>query len=257
MVRYILAAAAGVCLMGGASAAQLPPALEAALSQPAADIAPQRVALRMTVDRQSILVEVRPGAEGTSSTYTLLQPADEAALSEEQAEMWAGFGEAGEDGSEAAQTPGQAYSFGGYDREALRDAIGAEARLEREEGGRRIYSFQPQSLPGQGGDDEDRQALINNLAGEIEIGAEDGRLAAVRFDLVDSFKPHMAARIHEFFMEQRFVHEPVLGGPRFSGLTLSMAGSAVFQPFSQTMEIELVSVRYGDQETLEAAPESP
>lgn len=258
MFRVLFSLLAALSFSAAASA-QLPEPLGAALSNRPEDITPERVALRMTVNRQSILVEIRPDETEDSQRYTLLQPASADNLTEEQVEMWAGFGGGAsaeaEDSPDSA--PGESYSVGAFDADSLRRAIGGSAQLEREAGPLLIYSFQPQSLPGQGGQAGERQALLDNLAGEIEIDAERNQVAAVRFALTDSFKPHLAARLREFTLEQRFVHEPVLGGPRFSGLTMSMAGSAVFQPFSQTMEIELVSVRYPGAVALEAGAESP
>ena len=257
MLRTVLSALAILAMPAGAHA-QLPDALDEALSRAPADApTPQRIALRMRVDGQSILVEVRPGAEGEDAAYTLLQPADEDGLSEEQAEMWAGFDEDPDDDAAPNGAPSQTYAVGGFDADGLRAAIGARADLVREEAGRLVYGFAPQSLPGQGGQEGGREALLDNLAGEIEVDAERSQVTRVSFDLIESFKPHLAARINEFSLAQRFVHEPAIDGPRFSGLTLTMAGSAVFQPFSQTLEIELVSVRYPGAGALEAGAESP
>ena len=257
MLRSLFAALAVSAAPAGAQA-QLPAALDEALSRAPADApTPQRVALRMRVDGQSILVEIRPGAEGEDAAYTLLQPGSPDQLSDAQAEMWAGFDEDPDDDAAPTGAPSQTYAVGGFDADGLRAAIGAQADLVREEAGRLIYAFAPQSLPGQGGEDGGREALLDNLAGEIEVDAERGQVTRVSFDLIESFKPHLAARITEFGLAQRFVHEPAIDGPRFSGLTLTMAGSAVFQPFSQTLEIELVSVRYPGAGALEAGAESP
>lgn len=257
MLRLILAAAC--LLVAPAAFAQLPEPLEQALSAaPGETITAERIALRMTVNGESILVEIRPGGGGRDTVYTLLQPASEDALSEQQAEMWAGFNGSDDEEEDAPDSdPGESYSVGQFDAEALREAIGASATLLREENGRLVYGFTPQSLPGQGGEDDERSGLLDNLAGEIEVDAERGQIAEVRFALTESFKPNMAARINDFLLEQRFVHEPAIDGPRFAGMTMSMAGSAVFQSFSQTMEIDLVSVRYASAGPLEAGAESP
>jgi hypothetical protein len=255
MLRLILAAA---CLLAAPAAyAQLPGPLEQALSAAPGDaVSAERIALRMTVNGEAILVEILPGGENRETAYTLLQPASEDALSEAQAEMWAGFNRDDEEDAPDSD-PGESYSVGQFDAEGLREAIGASATLLREENGRLVYGFTPQSLPGQGGEDEERSGLLDNLAGEIEVDAERGQIAQVRFALTESFKPNMAARINDFLLEQRFVHEPAIDGPRFAGMTMSMAGSAVFQSFSQTMEIDLVSVRYAGAGPLEAGAESP
>jgi hypothetical protein len=257
MLRSLLAvlalAAAPFC-----AAAQLPAPLEQALSAaPDDQTPPERVALRMTVNGQSILVEIRPGGEDGETAYALLEPPSEDLLSEEQAEMWAGFSSDDETDAAPDSEPGESYSVGQFDAEGLRDAIGGAATLLREENGRLVYGFTPQSLPGQGGQDEERSGLLDNLTGEIEVDAERGQVVRVNFTLTESFKPNIAARVNEFTLEQRFVHEPAIDGPRFAGMTMAMAGSAVFQSFSQRMDIDLVSVRYAVPGTLEAGAESP
>lgn len=255
MLRFCLTVLTAISLTAAASA-QLPAPLEQALSRIPPDTAPERIALRMTVNDQSILVEIRPDGVGPSS-YTLLLPEDEAALTEEQAEMWAGFQE---DEDEAPDAEGQNYSVGTLDTDAMRDAIGGAATLLRDEAGTLVYGFAPQSLPGQGDDDGAPQALLSALTGEVDVDAERGYVSAMRFTLTAPFKPNLAARIHAFSLEQRYVHEPAIGGPRFAGMTMNMAGSAVFQPFNQTMAVDLVSVRYGADGgagALEAEAESP
>lgn len=262
MIRLLLRASAVLSLAAAgaaAAASELPAPLEAALANQPESVKPERVALRMTVNRASILVEIRPGQAERERRYTLLQPADEASLTEEQAEMWAGFSTDEADGDDLSPGEGddRAYWLGAFDSEALREAIGGQARFEREIDGRRVYSFDPESLPGQGGDAGERAALLDNLRAEIEIDPEREEVHAVRFDLIESFKPNFAARMREFSLEHRFVHEPAVNGPRFSGMTMSMAGAAVFQPFNQTMDIELVSVRYPAASALEGEAESP
>ncbi len=251
----LVAATVLTVLVGHTASAQLPGPLERALSQTPPEAAPERIALRMTVNDQSILVEIRPDGDGPSS-YTLLLPEDEAALTEEQAEMWAGF----QDDEDAPDADGERYSVGTLDTGAMRDAIGGAATLLRDEAGTLVYGFAPQSLLGQGEDDGALQGLLDALTGEVEVAADHGHVSAMRFMLTAPFKPNFAARIHAFSLEQRYVHEPAIGGPRFAGMTMNMAGSAVFQPFDQTMAIDLVSVRYGASDgadALEAEAESP
>jgi hypothetical protein len=258
MLRFAAAALAAL-IFTAAALAQLPAPLEQALSNAPGGAAPERIALRMTVNDQSILVEMTPAADGEPGAHRLLQPADETVLTEEQAEMWAGL--RGDDDPEEDADAGARYSVSAFDPEALREAIGGAVTLEGDDAGRLVYRFQPQALPGQGGEGRGREALLANLRGEISVDAARSEIASVRFELVRSFKPNLAARLDSFLLEQRYVHEPAIDGPRFSGMTMAMSGSAVFQPFNQTLSIELVSVRYAlepaPDDVLEAAPESP
>lgn len=257
MLRPCLAALAALAFTMAAAAAELPAPLERALAvEPGAGPAPERIALRMSVNDQSILVALHPGMDGPGAA-TLLQPPSEAALSEEQAEMWAGFQS---DDDAAPDGEGESYSISSFDSAALREAVGSSAHLIGEEEGRRLYSFTPQTLVGQNVDEDGLQGLLDALTGEIELDAEHGHVAAVRFSLTAPFKPNFAARIREFTLEQRYVHEPALNGPRFAGMTMNLAGSAVFQPFNQTLSVDLVSVRYGREDgaaPLETPAESP
>lgn len=258
--RYLIACAALV--LSGPALAQLPAPLEQALSATSDDIASEGLVLRMTLSGESVRIAVSYAHED-GPTYRLIEPASEAMLSETQAEMWAGFNqdegdetpEASED-ADAANETRASLSVGDYDPEALRAAIGDTATLLSEEGGRLIYEFAPQNLPGQSGAPD---AMIEHLRGEVEVDPALGQLAAIRFVLVDSFKPNLAARIERFEMEQRFVNEPAINGPRMAGVSMTMAGSALFQPFSQTMRFEIEEMRFGEGsvDALEAAAESP
>lgn len=258
--RYLIASAALV--LSGPAVAQLPAPLEQALSATAEDIAPEALVMRMTLSGESVRIAVNYAGEDGRS-YRLIEPSSEAMLSEAQAEMWAGFNQ---DESEDAAEPAEdadgenettaSVSFGDYDPVALRASIGDTATLLGEEGGRLIYEFAPQSLPGQSGAPD---AMIEHLRGEVEVDPALGQLAAIRYELVDSFKPNLAARIERFEMEQRFVNEAVLNGPRMAGVSMTMAGSALFQRFSQTMRFDIEEMRFGEAsvDALEAAAESP
>lgn len=259
---------AALAMLGASPAlAQLPEPLEAALASEPSDIVPERVALRMTVNQDMILVEIRPGGEDGEPSYTLLQPETEALLNEEQAEMWAGFQEdedsegASEDATEEDGEQEARVEMGGFDAEALRAAIGRVGAV-RFDGPIHTYEFEPLGLPGQdGGDSEGLEGLVEYLAGEIEVDTERSHISRVRFELQESFKPNFASRLNAFVLEQNYVYEPAISGTRFAGMTMQIAGSAVFQEFDQTMQIEIVSVLYPDVDNgagaLGAAEETP
>jgi hypothetical protein len=233
--------------------AQLPEPLERALSATPNDASPEALVLRMTLSGQSVRIAVSFEEEGPS--YRLIEPASEALLSDAQADMWAGFSadedEADEsdtaeaDASDGDEEGSHSIGFGDYDPDELRAAIGETATLLREQDGRLIYEFTPQTLPGQS---DTPDAMIENLRGEVEVDAALGQLAAIRFVLADSFKPNMAARVTEFQLEQRFVNEPALEGPRMAGVSMTMAGSSLFQPFSQTMRFDIEEARFPQEE---------
>lgn len=225
--------------------AQLPGPLEQALSATSGDVSPEALVLRMTLSGQSVRIAVSfDGEEGPS--YRLIEPASEALLSDTQAEMWAGFSEDEAQEDEPSQAEAEdggstSVAFGDYDPEALRAAIGGAATLAREEDGRLIYAFTPVNLPGQSDTPED---MIEHLRGEVEVDPALGQLASIRFTLAESFKPNLAARVERFELEQRFVNEPALNGPRMAGVSMSMAGSAMFQRFEQTMRFDIEEARY-------------
>ena len=241
--------------------AQLPEPLEVALSAVPEDRAPDGVVLRMSLGAESIRLAI-DYREGEEVGYRLLEPASEEMLTEVQADMWAGFNSEDEDAaseSEAVEADGDAtssFSMGDYDPQELRATIGERASFAREENGRLIYEFEPLSLLMQG---DVPGPLLEHLRAEVEVDPELGQLTAIRFTLIESFKPNLAARMDEFSLEQRFVHEPALHGPRTAGVSMSMAGSALFQPFSQTMRFDIEEVRFSEAEdaALETAAESP
>ncbi len=244
-------ATASTFILTAPALAQLPAPLERALAVEPEPVAPEALVMRMGLGAESIRVAV--SFEDEAVSYRLIEPASEEMLSEAQAEMWAGFNrdddEAGsrDDGAPEEQSQDEdegrsaSLAFGSYDPAALREAIGDTADLIGEDEGRLIYEFSPQTVPGQEGAPDE---MIENLRGEAVVDASRNELVAVRFVLDGSFKPHMAARINAFELEQRFVHEAVLGGPRTAGFSMRMAGSSLFQPFSQSMQFDFEDVRY-------------
>ncbi len=264
-VRCLAASAALV--FSAPTLAQLPAPLEQALSATPQSATPEALVLRMTLSGETVRIAV--SFEEDAPAYRLIEPSSEALLSDAQAEMWAGFSDE-EDEAEAQETAddadtepaegdeGGSYSvgFGDYDPEELRAAIGETATLLREDGGRLVYEFTPRTLPGQG---DTPDAMMEHLRGEVEVDPALGQLAEIRFLLTESFKPNVAARINEFRLEQRFVNEPALNGPRMAGVSMNMAGSAMFQPFEQTMRFDIEEMRFEEAsaDSLEAAAESP
>jgi len=241
--------------------AELPEPLAAALSANPNGRAPDGIVLRMSLGPESIRVAV--GFEGGETpTYRLLEPNSEAQLSETQAEMWAGFDSGEEtapdaDGAEPGPDGETQIAFGDYDPETIRESIGGSAVFDREENGQLVYAFTPLSLPSQG--DSAPQGLLDHMRGEVFVDAGTNQLSVLRYSLAESFKPNLAARIETFDLEQRFVFEPALDGPRVAGVSMSMSGSALFQPFSQTMRFDIEEVRFGEaaDAALETAAESP
>jgi len=239
--RCLVASAALV--FSGPALAQLPAPLEQALSVTNDDIAPEALVMRMTLSGESVRIAVSFD-DGEEPSYRLIEPASEALLSDTQAEMWAGFNQDEEEEAASAQADDDGstnVAFGDYDPGELRAAIGGAATLVREEGGRLIYAFTPLSLPGQS---DTPEAMIEHLRGEAEVDPALGQLASIRFVLADSFKPNLAARLERFELEQRFVNEPALNGPRMAGVSMSMAGSAMFQRFEQTMRLDIEEARF-------------
>lgn len=225
--------------------AQLPEPLDRALSVIPEDISPEAFVLRMGVGSDAIRVG-GSFSEGEAD-YRLIEPASEALLSEQQADLWEGFNrdeedapEAEADGSdEAAQSA--SIGIGSYEPDALRAAIGDTAELIEEGPERLVYTFTPTALPGQEGAPD---SMTENLTGEVVVDPVLGQLVSVRFMLEESFKPNVSARLETFELEQRFVHEPVLNGPRMSAVRMSMSGSAFFRAFQQTMEMDIEEPRY-------------
>jgi hypothetical protein len=248
LFRSVFAAAA--LSLSAPALAQLPEPLEQALSAVPNDASPEALVLRMTLSGQSVRIAVSFAEDGPR--YRLIEPASEALLSDAQADMWAGFSGNEDEAAQASETAeaetanseddgSHSIGFGDYDPEELRTAIGETATLLREEEGRLIYEFTPQTLPGQS---DTPDAMIENLRGEVEVDPALGQLAAIRFVLAESFKPNMAARVNEFRLEQRFVNEPALEGPRMAGVSMTMAGSSLFQPFAQTMRLDIEEARF-------------
>lgn len=259
MIRCIslIAGLAALCASAAAHA-QLPPPLETALSATLTERAPARMAMRWTVEGESVTYEMRP-AEGGPPAYRLLEP-DEAALTERQREIWTSVTrERRSDGEGEAGAPRARVTVGNVDYSGLRAAIGERATLDRTlADGALVYSFAPRAVPG---GNETPEAMLRALRGEVIVDPRRGELRGFRLFAPDSFKPSVAARIERFSLRQDYVHDAVLGGPRFAALEMDMAGSAAFQRFDRNLIIELISVDWRDgedaAETLGPAADSP
>lgn len=259
-------ALAAACLAAGLSAAahaQLPEPLEAALSMTLAERAPARLALRWTMEGESVTFEIRTAEDGPPA-YRLLEP-DEAALSERQREVWTSVtrerdpDEDDEDGEGEGGPARGEVTMGSVDFSGLRAAIGDTVTLERTlPDGALVYSFVPRAVPG---GNETPEAMLRALRGEVTVDPRRGELQGFRLFAADSFKPNVAARIERFSLRQDYVHDAALGGPRMAVFEMSMAGSAAFQRFDRSLQIELLSVDWRDSsaaaQTLGAAADSP
>ena len=225
-----------------------------------AERTPTRLAMRWTMEGESVTFEMRPSGDGPPA-YRLLEP-DEAALSERQREVWTSVTrertpDAGDD--EGSSRPGAGVNVGSVDFSGLRAAIGGSATLEQTlPDGALVYSFAPRALPG---GNETPEAMLEALRGEVIVDPRRGELRRFRLFAEDSFKPNLAARIERFSLRQDYVHDATLDGPRFAAFEMSMAGSAAFQRFERTLLIELLSVDWRDSsaaaQDLGAAADSP
>ncbi|MGJ3230283.1 MAG: hypothetical protein ACFE0P_00625 [Oceanicaulis sp.] len=259
-MRLFLAAAALLALTPAPSLAQLPAALEAALSTNPREAAPTGLDFRLEEGGEGITVRV--DLSGEDVRYRLLQPS-EADLSETQQEMWDGFLDPEEDAFRDTDDPDAGEGLTGP--VSLRRMVGDEARHLRDEGGLAIYGFAPQSMAvgadvDDGEGDAQMDAMLRHLNGEIALDAS-GHVAWVHLFAAESFKPNMAARINTFSMRQSFVFEPAYAAPRLSRLEMALSGSAAFQSFEQSMAMEISNLVFdgGDAQSgdLGAAAESP
>ncbi len=238
-----------VALAGAPAFAQLPEPLERALSVTSQSSDTESVLLRL--GRGEEMLRIRMVFADGDVSYELVEPATVEALNEAQAEIWDGYANRGEDDDEASEPEPEAteeddeesssVAIGDYNPDALRASIGEDVTLINEAGSLLTYGFTPNTLPVDG---DVPDAFVENLRGEIDVDTERGQVAAVRFAATESFKPNMAARIHVFSIEQTYVHEPALGGPRMRSLSMNIEGSAMFQSFEQAMLMVVEEVQY-------------
>jgi hypothetical protein len=227
------AACAAALAVSGAGYAQLPDALEAALSVEARDLRPSSLDFQLETDGEGVTVRVDL-ADG-DARYTLLTPS-ESDLTDAEREMWEGFLDPEDDAfREEDDDVVESRNVNFLGPLSLRDVVGSEASLAREADGLLIYSFTPVGFPGAQGEDGSMAAMIEHLQGEIAVDPVRGEPAWLHLFSTDSFKPHMAVRINDFSMRQSFTHEAALGGPRLARMEFALDGSAAFQRFEQSM----------------------
>ena len=225
--------------------AQLPQPLEDALRVEPQSLQPEAYVLRMSLGEDTVRIAITVDEENGSS-HRLIEPSSEDDLTARQREIWAGFNnddEAEDDEAEPAdgETQTASVGIGDYDADAIRAAIGESATLLSSENGQLVYGFTPVNMPGQTGTPDN---MLERLRGEAIVDAASGHLTGLRFTLTEGFKPSIAARIESFELEQSFVYEPALNGPRTAGVRMSMSGSSLFQSFEQTMRFEIEDIRY-------------
>ncbi|MEQ8432796.1 MAG: hypothetical protein RIA71_01025 [Oceanicaulis sp.] len=243
------AACAAVFIASGASFAQLPAPLEAALSVEARDLRPSSLDFQLETDGEGVTVRV--DLAGGDPRYTLLSP-PESNLTDAEREMWEGFLDPEDDVfRQQDDEDGEGRSVEFLGPLSLRGVVGGEASLAREADGLLIYSFTPLGFPGAQGEDESMAAMIEHLHGEIAVDPARGEAAWLHLFSTDSFKPHMAVRINDFSMRHIFTHEAALGGPRLARMEMALDGSAAFQRFEQSMVMAVSNMVF------DAAPAQP
>ncbi len=223
--------------------AQLPEPLDRALSITPEAHPTQWLLLREGRGDASVLVRIAPEADGPR--YELIEPANIEQMSDIQAEIWARYQRGNEaDDPEPEDTEEEnssSVSIGDYNADALRSSIGEDVALVGEAGRVLTFGFTPVTLPVEG---EVPAVFLENFRGEIDVDTSLDQVAAVRFFSTDSFKPNMAARINTLEIEQTFVHEPLLGGPRTRSLSMTIEGSAMFRTFEEVMHMVVEDIEY-------------
>jgi len=233
----------GACatLCSSAAFAQLPDPLERALSVSLNDPIAQRVDVMVGDAESQITVRILETADGESE-YMLLSPS-EAGLTEAERELWEDMFSDDNEESEDDEDDG----FGGEDfnPEDLRRIIGPDAALLREQDGRLIYGFSPQAFPDEEGEpDGAERRMLEAMLGEVSVNAQTGHVERFQLQLQDSVKPNFAARIEDFSFVQNYVFDEVVNGPRLESLRFSIAGSAAFQSFNESMVIDILDVEW-------------
>ena len=248
--------AGALALLAASAYADLPEGLAAALEREAVERDVETVRLRVGSPAASIIIELAPGASQESERVParLLEPASEDALSEDQAELWRSWNPANRQDEEVDDAEeeregrvGSRFGFGGYDRDAVAEAIGLEAIFDREEGGYRIYRFQPTTVLGMSSEGA-MGGAAERMRGEAAVHPNHGHIAWIRYELLESFKPNAAARVREMEVTTRFVHDEALDGPRMSATEFRIKASAMFMTVDEAFAIEVLQVDYAPED---------
>ena len=233
-----LAAAAGALLCVATpiladDAVALPAPLEAALERSVAEgsDADWRFLLTYT-DSESRVVARFDGSRPIEQRWTPVSPA-EAEMSEAERAIWDEItGEGDNDGEDGD---------GGLFFDA-QDALFIPGTLVAagERDGIVAYNFRPHFDP----DDAEEAAFAAHLHGEIAIAGAPAGVRRVRLWVSESFKPNVAVRINEFELEQEFSEIDDLPAPVMTRMTQRLSGSAAFQRFEESFELEFSQIEY-------------
>ncbi len=172
-------------------------------------------------------IVVRHDPRDPARRWTLLEPAPEAASEGVLLVM------------QSLETGEPGRGLLGYD--LLDEAIGDDVMLAREEAEALIYRFTPMADP-QGA--RQARAFMRKLRGEILVSRSgagaDGQapwIQSVRIYAPRSFKPSLDARIHSF--EQTALYGLQNGVPLLQESTTAVAGSALFEPFEESVTVRI------------------
>lgn len=188
-----------------------------------------------------------------NARWTLIEPASPDSMSEALREEWIDLSTPDEeDADEAADADGEenggSFSIGGEGSGLFfgSDAIGMIAGdfgEPRQTRGRTVYTFAP-SLADDEADEGEADAFSRFLAGELTVAQADPFVERIRIHAPASFKPHPAARVHEFEMVMEFARVGGLPAPVLSGFSTRIDLSALFQRQTQTVRFTFNDVEY-------------
>lgn len=231
-----VAAQAAACALAAAASAQSLPidvveqAIGAAESRAEPD---QRWAFTSTVTANGARLSARyDPSRPAGEEWTLIEPAGEDALSDEQRAVLNGLRRQAEaDRQLMVEGARQDYGVRPYVREGL--ALSDESATEKR------YAFRPVDDVGlTSPPDSNGPKMAEHLSGELVIATSEPMLAEVRLHATESFKPNAAARINALDLAWRFGEvEP--GGPiAILGSDTRASGRALFRGFDVTSTVE-------------------
>lgn len=199
----------------------------------APDDAVWRFNMRVSTNDTAMELEF-DGTQPDGDEWTLISPADPDALSGELADMWVDMNTPDD---EEEESRGISVGSGGGLFFTPETASMIAGNVARTSGGG--YTFRPDLDP----ESDEADSMAENLAGEVSLAAA-GHVDRIRIHAPVSFKPHPAARVHEFEMTMEFQQLEGLPAPVMTSMSTVVDVSALFQRQQQSVRFEFSDVEY-------------
>lgn len=234
---FVKAAAAAVLLASAVHADMTsypePLADALAMTYEAPEEAHWRYVMQVTMNDASMQVRF-DGSQPDGEQWQLVAPASEDGLADILVDVWQDLNQPDAEDENAGDGISINATEGLFFSSDTADVVAGDVVST----GTNQFTFRPDL-----GSDEEDDAMRSFMTGELSL-APAGHVDQIRVFAPESFKPHVAARVHAFEMVIRFDRIEGLPAPIMTLLSTEIDISAMFQRQQQAVRFEFSDVEY-------------